>query len=54
MIELLHEWAQGALERAPELVILAVVAWDLRSQLKECIAHNTKMMDELFRRAFGD
>lgn len=44
------EWVNGAIERAPELVVLVAVAYDLRKHLLNCIDHNQAVMDDLLRR----
>jgi hypothetical protein len=54
MPDIIVNWLSGLLERAPELFILVIVAYDLRSQLIDCIEHQTQLTEMLFTRILID
>lgn len=50
IIDVLLQWANNTIDRAPELFVLAVVAYDLRKNLLDCTRRNNELIDRLLKR----
>lgn len=54
MESLFMDWMHSAIENAPVIAVLTVVAWDMRRHLLACIDHNNALLDQLIRRYLGE
>lgn len=50
MEDVLMDWLLSVAEKAPEIAILGYVAYELRRNLLDCIAHNQELLDVLIKR----